>query len=98
MCRGGNPTPKGRGWGALFPPPEPHSFPWGFKCVWQAAGRSDMLRLFGFFGFILAVILRLNSSWEGKSTREVQSLTGLELWLPSLRRTCPTLSGWGNHF
>lgn len=23
MCRGGNPTPKGRGWGALFPPPDP---------------------------------------------------------------------------
>lgn len=54
--------------------------------------------LFGFSGCVLAVTLGLYSSWEGKSTGEVRSSTGLKLWLPSPRRTCPALSGWGNRF
>lgn len=40
----------------------------------------------------------LASTGKQKTKREVQSLTRGELRLPSLRRTCPALSGWGNRF
>lgn len=46
-----------------------HSLPWGLRCVCVATGRSNMLGLFGFSGFLLAAALGFHSSWEGNKQK-----------------------------